>query len=146
MGFGGGSIFKWPTFNIKRGRCNRMLSLGILSIFNEDVVQRVDPMLRRVFINPPVSFQLWSTMFSSWLSSHQLSLVFQPPLVLVVLELGIHKLTLFYILATTTLSEELGIYKPTINLVFVLPFELCFFKWICVGYLHTHTPIVFKLS
>jgi hypothetical protein len=70
-------------------------------------------MLRWVFINPLTSlFQLWSTIFSSWLSTHQLSLVFQPPI--------------FYILATTTLCEELGIYKPTLILYssFLLSFTL----------------------
>jgi hypothetical protein len=41
-------------------------------------------------------------MFSSLLSTHQLSLVFHPPI--------------FYILATTTLSEELGIDKPILIL------------------------------
>lgn len=53
MVFGGGSIFKWPTFSIKGERCDLLLTLlGIMFIFRKDVVHKVKPMLRWVSINP----------------------------------------------------------------------------------------------
>jgi hypothetical protein len=63
-------------------------------------------------------------MLSSWISTHQLSLVF---------ELGIHKPTIFNIMAMVTL-------------IFELSSQLCSRRYIRVGYSYTHTPIVFELS
>jgi hypothetical protein len=45
--FLGGSILRWPAFNIQGGRSNLMLSLlGLLSIFREDVVHRANCVLK----------------------------------------------------------------------------------------------------
>lgn len=58
--FWGGSILQWFAFNIKGVRGDLMLSpFGLLPIFKEDVVHRVDPMLRWIVINPLTSLQLW---------------------------------------------------------------------------------------
>lgn len=51
--FWGGFIFRWLAFSIIWGRCYLMFSLlGLLSIFREDVMHMVNPMLRWVLINP----------------------------------------------------------------------------------------------
>jgi hypothetical protein len=63
------------TFNITRGRWYSMLSLlSLMSIFREDVVHKVDPMLKWEFINPINSlFQAWLIIFSK-LIIHTLTL------------------------------------------------------------------------
>ena len=89
-----------------------MISLhSPISIFTKDV-HRANAMLRWAFINLITClFWLQWTIFLSWLSTHQLSLVFQSPI--------------FYILAMTTLCDELGIYKPTF--ILYLSFLLSFY-------------------
>jgi len=121
---------KQPTFNIPRGRCYLMLSLpSLLSIFREDVMHRANPMLRWVPINPLASlFQLWSTIFLSWLST-QLSFAFQPPI--------------FYILAMATIYSEKGIYKPTLILYLSFLLSYALSSASALG-IYTPTPLLYS--
>lgn len=104
-----------------------------------------DPMLRWVCINPLTYFWLPSTMFLSWLFTHQLWLVFQLPSLLVVLELGIGISTLFYNLATATPCAEQCICKPTT--ILYLSFLLCcVVSGACVLGIRTPTPLLYLSS
>ena len=104
-----------------------------------------DPMLRWVCINPLTYFWLPSTMFLSWLFTHQLWLVFQPPSLLVVLELVIGTSTLFYSMATTTPCAEQCICKPTT--ILYLSFLLrCAVLGACVLGICTPTPLLYLSS
>jgi hypothetical protein len=131
--FWGGSIFRWLVFNITGKRYYLMLSLpSLLSIFMADVVHRVNPMLRWVFINSLTSlFRLQSTIYSSWLFTHRLSLVFQFPV--------------FYILAITTLCEELGIDKPTL-ILYLGSLLSCALSGAFVLGMYTATPMLYLSS
>jgi hypothetical protein len=72
--------------------------------------------------------------------THQLSLVFHPPSLLVVLELGIYT-HIIYIFSIATLCEELGINKPTLVL-----YLCCTLSGASMLGIYTPTPFLYLNS